>query len=133
MKRITALALALAFAPLSAIAQDATGLWQSAPSEETGAYITVQIGACQGAPEERCGVIRGVFNADGTPGAQDIVGEPIIWGMEPDGAGAWSGGTIWAPDQDKTYNSKMELSGSDLEVSGCVLFICRAQTWTRVN
>ena len=39
----------------------------------------------------------------------------------------------WAPDRDKVYSSKMELSGSILEVSGCVFGICRAQTWTRVN
>ena len=37
MKRITAFALALSLTPLAVAAQDATGLWQSEPSEETGA------------------------------------------------------------------------------------------------
>jgi uncharacterized protein (DUF2147 family) len=60
-------------------------------------------------------------------------GKPIIWDMAQDGDGTWSGGKIWAPDRDKTYNSKMELSGADLKVSGCVLVICRGQTWRKVQ
>lgn len=132
MKSIIAMALALGLTPFAAVAQDAQGLWQSEPGE-TGSYITVQIAACQGASAQRCGVVRGVYEADGTPGDQEIVGEPIIWGMEADGANAWSGGTIWAPDTDKTYRSTMELDGDTLKVAGCVLFICRSQDWTRVN
>ncbi|HAV70454.1 MAG TPA: DUF2147 domain-containing protein, partial [Stenotrophomonas sp.] len=33
----------------------------------------------------------------------------------------------------KTYKSKMKLQtgGAKLDVSGCVAFICRAQTWVR--
>ena len=53
--------------------------------------------------------------------------------MTAEGNGAYSGGKIWAPDREKTYNSNMELSGRNLEVSGCVLVICRAQSWTRVQ
>jgi len=54
--------------------------------------------------------------------------------MVPDGANEWGDGTIWAPDDDKTYDSSMELSGNTLEVSGCVLggIICRGQDWTRL-
>ncbi len=132
MKR-TILAATLAAVPMTAEAQDAQGLWQSQPSE-TGSYVHVQIAPCQGATDQRCGVIRGAFEADGTPTNADIVGKPIIWGMEPNGSSSWNNGTIWAPDQDKEYRSTMELQGGDaLEVSGCVLFICRSQTWTRIN
>ena len=53
--------------------------------------------------------------------------------MAADGGGKYSGGKIWAPDRDKTYRSKMELSGDRLKVSGCVGPICRGQTWARVN
>ena len=45
----------------------------------------------------------------------------------------WSDGTIWAPDDDKTYRSNMELQGDVLQVEGCVLIICRGQDWTRVE
>ena len=37
------------------------------------------------------------------------------------------------PAKGKTYKSKIELSagGSKLDMSGCIAFICRAQTWIR--
>ena len=55
--------------------------------------------------------------------------------MAAKGGGAYGGGKVWAPDRDKTYNSKMQLSGDSLAVSGCVLggIICRASDWTRVK
>jgi uncharacterized protein (DUF2147 family) len=54
--------------------------------------------------------------------------------MVAEGAGAYSGGKIWSPDRDKTYNGKMQLTGNGLAVSGCVLGICRdGGTWTRVK
>ena len=53
--------------------------------------------------------------------------------MKASGDGTYSGGKIWAPDRDKTYNSKMALSGDTLTVSGCVIGICRDQDWQRVE
>ena len=55
--------------------------------------------------------------------------------MVPSGGGTYSGGSVWAPDRDKTYRGKMQLSGDDLAVSGCVLggLICRASDWRRVK
>ena len=50
--------------------------------------------------------------------------------MKIRGNGRYRGGKIWAPDRDKTYKSKMLLDGDVLSVSGCVLVICRDQTWT---
>ena len=57
----------------------------------------------------------------------------ILWNLKADGANAWSGGTILDPGNGKTYKSKMKLQtgGAKLDVSGCVAFICRAQTWVR--
>lgn len=130
-KIILATALILA-APLAAQAQDVNGTWQSEPSD-TGSYITVAIDDCAANAAQTCGTITGVFEAGGAPGNQEIMGEPIIWDMVATNPGNWAQGTIWAPDQDKTYNSKMSLSGDNLEVSGCVLFICRSQNWTRIN
>ncbi|WP_185804313.1 DUF2147 domain-containing protein [Pontivivens nitratireducens] len=130
-KIILATALVLA-APLAAQAQDINGMWQSEPGE-TGSYVTVAIDNCAANTAQTCGTITGVFEADGSAGDQAIVGKPIIWDMQPTNPGNWAQGTIWAPDQDKTYDSKMSLSGNTLEVSGCVLFICRSQNWTRMN
>jgi len=62
-----------------------------------------------------------------------IKGMTILWNLKPDGANEWAGGTILDPANGKTYKSKMELQpgGKKLDVSGCVAFICRAQTWVR--
>ncbi|MGH8063238.1 MAG: DUF2147 domain-containing protein, partial [Pseudoxanthomonas sp.] len=37
------------------------------------------------------------------------------------------------PAKGKTYKSKIQLSpeGRKLDMSGCIAFICRAQTWIR--
>ena len=58
----------------------------------------------------------------------------IIWDMVNKGGGKYADGKIWSPDRDKTYDSKLELNGDALKVSGCVLFLCRdGGTWTRVK
>ena len=72
-----------------------------------------------------------------TPEINDIIekikGMTILWNLKPDGANEWSGGTILDPNNGKTYKSKLELQpgGKKLDVSGCIAFICRAQTWVR--
>jgi uncharacterized protein (DUF2147 family) len=43
----------------------------------------------------------------------------------------FSGGTIWDPEHDKTYKSKMTLKGDDLDVEGCVSIVCSGQDWKR--
>ena len=62
-----------------------------------------------------------------------ITGMEIIRGMKADGAGKYAGGTILKPDEGKVYKSKMALieGGQKLEVSGCIAFICKSQTWLR--
>jgi uncharacterized protein (DUF2147 family) len=126
---LTALALVL---PGASFAQDVNGVWQTQTSD-TGAYLHVRIGDCADIRTNKCGVIVGVFNSDN----QSIEGKPIIWAMEPAGTGKWSGGRIWAPDDDKTYKSRMSVSGGTLTVTGCV-GVCtpltsRSQNWSRVE
>ena len=62
-----------------------------------------------------------------------ITGMEIIRGMKASGGGKYAGGTILKPDEGKVYKSKMELvdGGKKLEVSGCIAFICKSQTWIR--
>jgi len=106
------------------------GKWRTADGKE-GGYLFVQIAAC-GA--EICGTIVGAVDKEGKPDPKyKNLGKPIIWGMKNDGGNSYSGGTIWAPDEDKTYTSKMELNGDVLVVSGCVLggLVCRGQDWKR--
>lgn len=127
------IALALAATPGLAQASDVFGVWQSEPNDE-GAYIHVEVTPCAADADRVCGTIIDAFNGD--PARRDaVVGKVMINDMAKDGANEWDGGTIWAPDDDETYSSTMELNGDVLTVSGCVLggLICRGQDWTRVK
>ena len=130
--RIAPLAAALALLPLSALAAPLTGVYKTESNEE-GSYLEVTFGACESNAELTCGTITAAKDAaDVAQADYEHLGRTMIEDMERDG-NAFSGGTIWAPDDDKTYSSKMELSGDMLEVEGCVFFICRGQTWQAVN
>ena len=62
-----------------------------------------------------------------------IKGMVILWNLKADGENRWNGGTVLDPAKGKTYRSKIELhpNGRKLDMSGCIAFICRAQTWIR--
>ena len=109
----------------AALAEPVSGMWKTEPGD-SGAFLHVEIAPC-GA--EICGTITKVVGSDN----QSSLGKPIIWEMKSKGKGKYSGGKIWAPDADKTYKSKMSLSGDELKVSGCVGPFCRSQTWSRLN
>jgi uncharacterized protein (DUF2147 family) len=127
MKKFLMVLAALVLGTTGATANDAAlGLWKSEPGE-TGGYIHVQISSCG---EKLCGEIIDVVENDN----DTIIGEDIILNMKIRGDGYYYGGTIWAPDQDKTYRSNMTLNGDSLTVRGCVaLVFCRSQNWTRIE
>lgn len=129
MKRFALAAAFLGLATPALAADPVTGLYQTQPGD-TGTFAHVEIYECDA---QICGVIRTAFDASGNRIESDKVGKRMLWAMEPQGGGKYGGGKIWAPDRNKTYNSKMELSGATLKVSGCVIGICRAQTWKRVR
>lgn len=130
MKRIiTTTIAALALAGPALAADPVLGTYKTQPGD-TGRFAHVELYEC-GA--NICGVIRKAFDGNGTEISSDTVGKRMIWDMSAKGDGSYSGGKIWAPDRDKVYKSKMQLSGKTLSVSGCVAVICRSQTWSRVN
>ncbi|MEO0820253.1 MAG: DUF2147 domain-containing protein [Pseudomonadota bacterium] len=106
------------------------GTWKTATNDE-GRYLHVVIASCSADPALLCGTVAAAFGgAD-----QSTVGKPILWDMASEGDGRWSGGRVWAPDDDNTYRAKMQMkNAATLELSGCVLggLICRGQDWTRV-
>ena len=61
------------------------------------------------------------------------LGKIMVSGMSSDDGKSYSGGTIWDPEKDKTYKSKMTLKGDDLDVEGCISFFCSGQDWKRVR
>lgn len=109
-------------------AQDPTGTWRTEATER--GYLEIQVSPCGAA---MCGTIVRAISTAGETGTYPHIGRQMIWDMQPDGAGKWSGGKIWDPRNDKVYNSKMELGGSSLRVSGCVFGVCQGQSWQRVN
>ena len=111
-----------------------------------GGKARVRIAACPQDPQRLCGVIewsyrppgaeagplQDINNQDPALRSRPIVGLPLLQGFAPTGPDSWGDGTIYDPEGGKTYKSKMRLDGADrLEVSGCILFFCRGQTWTR--
>lgn len=136
MKPILLTTLLALFA--SPVFADAIGTWKSENDDE-GGYIHVAVAPCTGDARKLCGTIVDAFNEDPAyldeARAAELRGKLMIRDMEPDGANNWSNGTIWAPDDDETYASKMELKGNVLRVSGCVMagLVCRGQDWTKVR
>ncbi len=80
-----------------------------------------------------CGTLIKAFGPDGGAEMQsDNVGRKLIWDTVHKGDGLYRG-KVYSPDRDKTYNSKLVLTGGRLSVSGCVLGICRegGGVWTK--
>jgi uncharacterized protein (DUF2147 family) len=130
MKALVFGAVALLVSALAAQADPVEGVWQTA-RDDNGNFGHIQIAPCG---DRLCGVLIRAYNGAGQQIDSDNVGRRIVWDMVARGDGAYGKGKIWSPDRDKTYNSKMELAGDRLTVSGCVLVICRdGGTWARVK
>lgn len=126
----TLIALAACLAATSAYAADpVVGKYRSL-ADKNGISYNVQLNEC-GA--KICGLITKAFDGSGAAVASDAIGKKMMWDMEPKGNGSYGGGKIFAPDTGKTYNSKMQIKGNSLKVSGCIGPICRGQTWSPVN
>jgi uncharacterized protein (DUF2147 family) len=130
MRKLTLIAGLLALMTAPALADPAHGLWQTKP-DDNGKFGHVRIQTCQNG--KICGGLVKAFAANGQEIASANVGRAIVWDMEPTGSGAYRNGKVYAPDRDRTYSARMELRGTTLGVSGCVLGICRESAWTRVN
>ncbi len=137
------LALPLMMAALSASAADgAVGRWKTIDDKTGKVKSIVEItkagnGTLTGKVVDILQSDRGpnpvCDQCDGANKNKPVKGMTILWNLKADGSNAWSGGTILDPANGKTYKSKMKLQtgGTKLDVSGCVAFICRAQTWVR--
>ncbi len=137
------LALPLMMAAMSASAADgAVGRWKTI-DDKTGKVKSI-VEITQATNGTLTGKVVDILHSDkgpnpvcdGCEGAnknKPVKGMTILWNLKADGANTWSGGTILDPGNGKTYKSKMKLQtgGAKLDVSGCVAFICRAQTWVR--
>jgi uncharacterized protein (DUF2147 family) len=74
-----------------------------------------------------------VHNPDPTLRSRPLVGLPVLIGFARDGA-QWTGGRAYDAKTGRTYKARLtpNLDGS-LTVTGCILFLCKSQRWTRVH
>ena len=113
----------------TACAEPLLGTWQTA-KDDNGNFGHVEVAPCGDA---LCGTLVKSFNSAGAVIPSDHTGSNIMSATKPRGDGEYRG-KVFSPDRGKTYNSKLQLSGDTLSVSGCVFGICRdGGTWTKLN
>jgi uncharacterized protein (DUF2147 family) len=108
----------------------------------------VRIAPCVGQAAKLCGEVVWLQNPNGKDGqprrdennpdvrlqVRPLMGLAMIRDFRAAGPGRWESGTIYDPKAGKTYASKMRvMPDRTLKVEGCVMMICKAQTWTRVE
>ncbi|ARE82334.1 conserved exported hypothetical protein [Roseovarius sp. EC-HK134] len=112
-----------------AMAEPLLGTWRTA-KDDNGHSGLIEVAPC-GA--KLCGTLVKSFDEAGKEMQSKNIGRKIISETAPTGGGEYKG-KVYSPDRDKTYNSKLQLSGDTLSVSGCVLGICRdGGTWQKVK
>ena len=105
------------------------GLWRTA-ADDNGNSGLIEVKPCG---SNLCGKLVQSFDSSGKQIDSEFTGRNIISQTVATGGGNYKG-KVYSPDRDKTYNSKLVLSGGVLKVSGCVLGICRdGGTWKRAN
>lgn len=132
--RLVALPLVL-FGSGAASAQSVMGDWLT---DDRSAII--RVAPCG---EKLCGRIARVLdpaapsndanNPDKAKRGRPLVGVAVLSGFSRSGNG-WDGGIAYDPKAGKSYKSRLALTGPNgLDVTGCVLFICRTKRWRRAG
>jgi len=109
-----------------------------------GDKAVVEIYLCDGRYCGKIGGLKEPNNPDGTdkldtnnpdPSRRNrkIIGLNIVWGFRYDGEKRWVNGSIYDPDNGKTYSCKMNLENDKLKVRGYVgiSLFGRTTVWTR--
>ena len=129
MKKLMTAFAALCTMATVAAADPLEGIWQTS-KDDNGNFGFIQVAPCGAA---LCGKLVKSFDSAGAEISSENTGRNIISETVASGGGEYSG-KVYAPDRDKTYKSKLMLSGNQLSVSGCVLGICRSGgTWLRIR
>jgi uncharacterized protein (DUF2147 family) len=78
--------------------------------------------------------LRDVNNKDTTKRDRKLKGLQIVGGFTLDG-NAWSGGSIYNPEDGGTYKATITPTGADsLKLKGCIVWpLCKTQNWTRIK
>jgi uncharacterized protein (DUF2147 family) len=78
--------------------------------------------------------LKDVNNKDTTKRDRKLKGLQIVGGFKLDG-GAWTGGSIYNPEDGGTYKATITPAGPDsLKLKGCIVWpLCKTQTWNRIK
>lgn len=110
----------------------AHGVW-STEKNAAGGHLEITIAPCASDATRACGTISKAFSASGEDPNYANLGKQMVKDMKHSGNGSYSDGTIWDPENGKTYKAKMTLKGNELDVEGCVSIFCEGQHWQRVR
>jgi uncharacterized protein (DUF2147 family) len=133
---------------LCAGAMAASALADDAPSRVLGNWLTEPKDGIIQISQASDGSLQGKIVGGDSPGKVDsnnpdpakrnlvLRGQVIMQGFKYDGAGKWSGGTIYDPKGGSTYKCKIELrDDGTLKVRGYIGFslLGKTQVWTRYS
>ena len=129
MRKLVIMTTVLGLGAGLASAEPLLGTWLTS-KDDNGHSGLIEVAPCGNA---LCGTLVKSYDESGNEIESDHTGRHIISETVPVGDGEYEG-KVYSPDRDKTYNSRLELQGDRLEVSGCVMFICRdGGTWKKVQ
>ncbi|VAW03707.1 FIG00027233: possible membrane protein [hydrothermal vent metagenome] len=129
MKKFAISAMALVFSAGMTMADPLEGLWRTA-GDDNGDSGLIKVAPCG---NQLCGTLIKAYDANGAEIESDNIGRNIISETVARGGGSYTG-KVYSPDRDKTYKSKLQMTGDTLKVRGCIAFICRdGGTWQKVN
>ena len=120
LRGLMAAAIATCALASPARAGDAQGVWQ-----RSDGAARIKFSPCGGG---LCGTIVWLKHPEG-PGK---VGEQVFFGMAQAGPDKWTG-SAFNPEDGKTYDGSMTVSGRHLTTQGCALggMICKTSNWNR--
>ena len=135
MMKILTTIVAFFVVSYNVFAEPFTGVYKTNPSKTTGGWAYVKFGACKKNKDLTCGTLIKAFSKDGKVIKNyDHKGKYVVWNMKKSGNKNFTDGKIKDYSDGKVYNSKMEIiSKNTIGVSGCVLFICQAQEWSKLK
>lgn len=120
---------------------DISGNWAT-----RGFGSIVQLRPCAGAAQTMCGRILWLWepndaqersrvdthNPDRGLRTRSLIGVEIVQNLRETSPGVWSGGSLYNPDDGRTYTGEITLRNGVLELRGCALSVfCQTQIWRR--
>ena len=106
----------------------------------------VRFSPCGGVPETLCGRVIWLWepndargrprqdnhNPDQALRARPLIGIEIVRGLRESAPGVWTDGSLYNPDDGRTYTGAIHTRAGALELRGCALgVLCQTQIWRR--